>query len=186
MILAETEEERREALNKLLPYQIKDFIEILKIMDGLPVTIRLLDPPLHEFLPKSDSEIKEFSRVTRIDVKKIKAKISELQEFNPMLGFRGCRLGIVYPEISEMQARAIFEAALKVKEEGKNPLLEIELPNVIHLKEFSLIKEIIKKVAKETGAEQSIKYRIGTMIEFPRAALIADELAKEADFMSFG
>jgi len=186
MILADTEEGRRKALNKLLPYQRKDFEGIFEVMTGLPVIIRFLDPPLHEFLPKEDKEIEELSKLIKIPAEKIKKRITELHEFNPMLGFRGCRLGVVYPEISEMQARAIFEAAINVKKKGKMPIVEIEIPNIIHLKEFMLIKNIVKKVAKETGAEGNIKYKIGTMIEFPRAALVADELAREAEFMSFG
>jgi pyruvate,orthophosphate dikinase len=186
MILADTETDRRKALNKLLPYQKQDFEGIFKVMNNLPVIVRFLDPPLHEFLPKEDKEIQELAKIIKIPADKIKNKIAELHEFNPMLGFRGCRLGVVYPEISEMQARAIFQAALNVKSQGNTPLPEIEIPNVIHLKEFNLIKEIIKKVARETGAEGKIHYKIGTMIEFPRAALNADELAKEAEFMSFG
>jgi pyruvate,orthophosphate dikinase len=186
MILADTEEGRRKALNKLLPYQRKDFEGIFEVMSGLPVIIRFLDPPLHEFLPKEDDEIEELSKLINVSAEKIKKRTVELHEFNPMLGFRGCRLGVVYPEISEMQARAVFEAAINVKKNGKMPIVEIEIPNIIHLKEFMLIKNIVKKVAKETGAEGNIKYKIGTMIEFPRAALVADELAREAEFMSFG
>jgi pyruvate,orthophosphate dikinase len=186
MILADDEDGRRKALNKLLPYQRGDFEGIFKVMDKLPVIIRFLDPPLHEFLPKEEDEIKELSKKINIPVKKIKQRINELHEFNPMLGFRGCRLGVVYPEISEIQARAIFEAALNVKKQGVEAIPEIEIPNVIHLKEFMLIKNLIKEVARETGAEGKIKYKIGTMIEFPRAALTADELAIEAEFMSFG
>ncbi len=186
MILADTEESRKKALNKLLPYQREDFEGIFEAMNGLPVIIRFLDPPLHEFLPKEDKEINELAKISGISVQKIKTKITELHEFNPMLGFRGCRLGIVYPEISEMQARAIFEAALNAKKKGIEALPEIEIPNIIHLKEFKTIKEIVKRVAKETGADSKIDYKIGTMIEFPRAAIIADDLAKEAEFMSFG
>jgi len=186
MILADTEGGRRKALDKLLPYQRIDFEGIFKAMDKLPVIIRLLDPPLHEFLPKEDDEIKELSKITNVSVEKIKNRITELHEFNPMLGFRGCRLGVVYPEISEMQARAVFEAAINVKKAGTTAIPEIEIPNVISLKEFKLIKDLIQKVAKETGAEGKIHYKIGTMIEFPRAALTADELANEAEFMSFG
>ena len=186
MILADTEDGRRAALDKLLPYQRADFEGIFKEMNNLPVIIRFLDPPLHEFLPKEDNEIVELSKVTRISVEKIKNRITELHEFNPMLGFRGCRLGVVYPEISEMQARAIFEAAINVKKKGITAIPEIEIPNVISVKEFKLIKDLILKVAKETGAEGKINYKVGTMIEFPRAALTADELAKEAEFMSFG
>ncbi len=186
MILADTEEERIKALNKLLPYQRKDFEGIFEVMNGLPVIIRLLDPPLHEFLPKEEKEIQQLAKTSGIDIKKIKKKIEELHEFNPMLGFRGCRLGVVYPEISEMQARAIFEAAINVQKRGIKVIPEIEVPNIIHVEEFKLIKDIIIKVAKETGAQNQIEYKIGTMIEFPRAVLVADELAKEAEFMSFG
>jgi len=186
MILADTETDRRKALAKLLPYQRSDFEGIFKVMNKLPVIIRFLDPPLHEFLPKETNEIKALSKILGIPEDKIKNRIDSLHEFNPMLGFRGCRLGVVYPEISEMQARAIFEAALNVKKQGITAMPEIEVPNIITVKEFKLIKDIIQKVAKETKAEGQIHYKIGTMIEFPRAALIADELAKEADFMSFG
>jgi len=186
MILADTEADRRKALNKLLPFQKQDFMGILKVMSGHPVIIRFLDPPLHEFLPKEADEIKELAKMLNVSVDKVKAKADALHEVNPMLGFRGCRLGVVYPEISEMQARAVFEAALEVKKQGGNPMPELEVPNVIALPEFKLIKDIIKRVAKETGAEGKINYKIGTMIEFPRAALIADQLATEAEFMSFG
>ena len=186
MILADTEADRRKALNKLLPFQKQDFMGILKVMSGHPVIIRFLDPPLHEFLPKEADEIKTLAKMLNIPEDKVKAKADSLHEVNPMLGFRGCRLGVVYPEISEMQARAVFEAALEVKKQGGDPRPELEVPNVIALPEFKLIKDIIKRVAKETGAEGKIKYKIGTMIEFPRAALIADQLATEAEFMSFG
>jgi len=186
MILADTEEDRRKALNKLLPFQREDFVGILKVMSGYPVIIRFLDPPLHEFLPKEEDEIHGLAKVLGVSVEKIKARADSLHEFNPMLGFRGCRLGVVYPEISEMQARAVFEAALEVKKQGGDPRPQLEVPNIIALSEFKLIKDIIKRVAKETGAEGKIKYEIGTMIEFPRAALIADKLAEEAEFMSFG
>jgi pyruvate,orthophosphate dikinase len=186
MILSDNEKDRRAALDKLLPYQKDDFYGIFKVMDKMPVIIRLLDPPLHEFLPKEDKEIAELSKLINVSVEKIKARISELHEFNPMLGFRGCRLGVVYPEISEMQAKAIFLAALELKKQGFNPIPEIEVPNIIHLNEFKLIKDIIERVARETGAKGKIDYKIGTMIEFPRAALNADNLATEAEFMSFG
>ncbi|MEI6731928.1 MAG: pyruvate, phosphate dikinase [archaeon] len=186
MILADNEQGRRAALNKLLPYQKQDFMGIFKVMDNLPVIIRFLDPPLHEFLPKGFDEIDALAKLIGVPAEKIRNITESLHEFNPMLGFRGCRLGIVYPEISEMQARAVFEAAMEVKKQGMHPIPEIEIPNVIHLREFKLIKDIVQKVAKETGAEGNIKYKIGTMIEFPRAALTADALATEADFMSFG
>jgi pyruvate,orthophosphate dikinase len=186
MILADNEEGRKKALAKLLPYQRTDFEGIFTVMDKLPVIVRLLDPPLHEFLPKEADEIEELSKIIKVPADKIKKRVVELHEFNPMLGFRGCRLGVVYPEISEMQARAIFEAALAVHAKGIKAIPEIEVPNIIHVKEFKLIKDLIQKVAKETGAEGKIHYKIGTMIEFPRAAMTADELAKEAEFMSFG
>jgi pyruvate,orthophosphate dikinase len=153
MILADTDEDRIIVLNKLLPYQVEDLAGIFRVMNNLPVIIRFLDPPLHEFLPKEADEINALSKLICVPEEKIKNKVIELHEFNPMLGFRGCRLGVVYPEISEMQAKAVFLAALKVKKEGINPLPEIEIPNVIHLREFQLIKEIIQKVAKQTGAE---------------------------------
>ncbi|MFH1229556.1 MAG: pyruvate, phosphate dikinase [Candidatus Aenigmatarchaeota archaeon] len=186
MILACNEEDRKKALRKLLPFQTDDFAGIFREMDGLPVIIRFLDPPLHEFLPKEDKEIKELSKMINVSEEKIRQRIDSLHEFNPMLGFRGCRLGIVYPEISEFQARAVFAAALLVKKEGKNPKPLIEIPNVIDVKEFKNIKDIIKGVAKEMGVDGKLDYQIGTMIEFPRAALTADLIAKEAEFMSFG
>jgi pyruvate,orthophosphate dikinase len=186
MILADNEEGRRRALAKLLPYQRADFEGIFRVMNNLPVIIRFLDPPLHEFLPKEADEVKALAKILGISEEKIKNRIDSLHEFNPMLGFRGCRLGIVYPEISEMQARAVFEAAINAAKQNIVAIPEIEIPNVITLREFKLIKDIIQRVAKETGAEGKIHYKVGTMIEFPRAALTADELAKEAEFMSFG
>ena len=186
MIPAKDESERRKALNKLLPYQREDFVGIFRVMDNMPVIIRLLDPPLHEFLPKEQAEILALAEVLKFPEERIRERIQSLKEFNPMLGFRGCRLGVVYPEISEMQARAIFEAAVKVKEEGITPIPHIEVPNIMDIKEFDHIKSIIKRVAKETGAEGKIEYQVGTMIEFPRAALTADTIAEHVDFMSFG
>ncbi len=186
MILSETEEGRRKALDKLLPFQKADFKGIFEVMSGLPVVIRLLDPPLHEFLPREEKEIKELSEEMGVGVDKLNAKIVELHEFNPMLGFRGCRLGVVFPEINEMQVKAIFEAAMEVNESGKKAMPEIEVPLVGKLEEFAKIKALIKKVANETGAEGKVHYKIGTMIEVPRAALTADEIAKEAEFLSFG
>ncbi|MEI6058338.1 MAG: pyruvate, phosphate dikinase [archaeon] len=186
MILADDETQRRKALNKLLPYQRADFEGIFKVMNNLPVIIRFLDPPLHEFLPKEQNEIKALAKILNMDEEKVKSKIESLHEFNPMLGFRGCRLGVVYPEISEMQARAVFEAALNSKKNGITAMPEIEIPNIIAINEFKFLKNIVEKVAVETGAKGKINYKIGTMIEFPRAVLIADELAKEAEFMSFG
>ncbi|MCX6798610.1 MAG: pyruvate, phosphate dikinase [Candidatus Diapherotrites archaeon] len=187
MILAENTEGRKKALAKLLPYQKEDFKGLFKVMSGKPIIVRFLDPPLHEFLPKEECEIKALAEELGFTVEKIKQVIVSLHEFNPMLGFRGCRLGVVYPEISEMQARAIFEAAIEAKQEGFDPMPEIEVPNVITVKEFRLIKEIISNVAKELDIEgRKIHYKVGTMIEFPRACITADELATEADFFSFG
>lgn len=186
MILADDTPARVKALDKLLPHQRADFYGILGAMDNLPVIIRLIDPPLHEFLPHEEKDVVELARLTGRDVAAVKAKVESLKEFNPMLGFRGCRLGVVYPEINEMQIRAIFEASLQLTKQGKTPLPQIEIPLVGNLKEFMPLKQLILKIAKETGAEGVVKYEIGTMIEVPRAALNADELAKEADFMSFG
>ena len=189
MILAETVEGRKKALAKLLPMQRNDFVEIFKIMAGLPVTIRLLDPPLHEFLPHKDSEIAEVARVVGVDVAYVKHRTHQLQEQNPMLGHRGCRLGISYPEIYEMQARAIFEAATIVKKEtGKDVLLEIMVPLVATKKEIQILRALIIATEKEVEKEQGVKlkYMVGTMIELPRAALVADKIAEEAEFFSFG
>lgn len=188
MILAETEDERKTALAEILPYQRQDFIGLFKALKGLPATIRLLDPPLHEFLPREESEIKELAEATGKSVQEIKEKISSLFEVNPMLGHRGCRLGNTYPEITAMQARAILEAAVKVKKDGKKAVPEIMIPLVGDIKEFSMQKEIIEKEAAEVFKEKKtkIKYKIGTMIEVPRGALMADEIAKEAEFFSFG
>jgi len=186
MILADDEEGRRKALKKLLPYQKEDFKGIFNVMTGLPVIIRLLDPPLHEFLPHEEKDMKEVADKMLVDFQKVKDKVESLKEFNPMLGFRGCRLGVVYPEINEMQVRAIFEAAIEVKDKGKDPKPEIEIPLVGNVKEFLPLREMIKRVAKETGAEDRIQYKIGTMVEVPRLALTADTIAKELDFMSFG
>ncbi len=186
MVLASSREEREEALDKLLPMQRQDFEEIFTIMDKLPVIIRLLDPPLHEFLPKSREEIKELSQTLDIPVEKIEEAIETQHEFNPMLGFRGCRLGILFPEINAMQARAIFEAGLNVKAKGITPIIQVEIPLIGKLEEYRLIKNIIQDVANEMELDGKLEYQIGSMIEVPRAALTADELAPEMDFMSFG
>ncbi|MBN2101871.1 MAG: pyruvate, phosphate dikinase [Candidatus Aenigmarchaeota archaeon] len=186
MILAKTEEGRHKALAKLEPYQQEDFEGLFRVMDGLPVIIRLLDPPLHEFLPKEAEDIEALSKEMEISVQEIKDLIEDLHEFNPMLGFRGCRLGVQYPEINAMQTRAILKAAIKVKGEGKNPMPWIEIPLVGHVKEVELIKGIIEKEAEMLGAKGKIKYKIGTMIEVPRAAITADEIADKVEFMSFG
>lgn len=189
MILAENIEGRKKALDKLIPMQRNDFVEIFKIMAQLPVTIRLLDPPLHEFLPHKESEIIEVAKVAGVEIDFVKHRISQLQEQNPMLGHRGCRLGISYPEIYEMQARAIFEAASIVKKEhNQDVLLEIMVPLVATRKEIQIIRELIIAVEKSVEEKYRIKlqYMIGTMIELPRAALIADQIANEAEFFSFG
>jgi len=187
MIVSETVEKRKSALAKLLPMQRKDFIEIFRIMDGLPVTVRLLDPPLHEFLPSSESEIKEVAKSADVTVEYVKARSHALHEANPMLGHRGCRLGITYPEIYEMQARAIFEAASEVGKDGK-VIPEIMIPLVMNPKELQMLKQVIddtaEAVAKETGIK--IEYLVGTMIELPRAALRASDIAEYAEFFSFG
>jgi pyruvate,orthophosphate dikinase len=189
MILAGDEKSRRAALAKLLPMQRADFVDLFKIMGGLPVTIRLLDPPLHEFLPHSEKEIAEVAAAMGADPHKLADRARELHEFNPMLGFRGCRLAIAYPEIAEMQARAIFEAAVAAgRETGKPVAPEIMVPLIATKVELDLVKQSIdamaKKVAAETGSK--LKYQVGTMIELPRAALKAGEIAETAEFFSFG
>ncbi|MFL5066156.1 MAG: pyruvate, phosphate dikinase, partial [Xanthobacteraceae bacterium] len=189
MILADDDKARRAALAKLLPMQRGDFVALLEIMGGLPVTIRLLDPPLHEFLPKTDEEIAEVASAMGADPRKLKARADELHEFNPMLGFRGCRIAIAYPEIAEMQARAIFEAAVEAgKRTGKPVVPEVMVPLIVSRAEFDLVKALIdasaEAVAKETGAR--IEYQVGTMIELPRSALLAGEIAETAEFFSFG
>ncbi len=188
MILAETEEERRKALAKLEPFQKSDFVGIFKVMTGLPVTIRLLDPPLHEFLPKEEKDIKEIAQEMNVSVEKLKNTITLLHEFNPMLGFRGCRLGVVYPEIFEMQTSAIIKAAIEVNKAGLKALPEIEIPVVANVKEIEVLKEKIIAVAEElmTKSGVNVHYKIGTMVELPRACVTADEMAPFVEFMSFG
>ncbi len=189
MILAEDEKGRRKALAKLLPEQRDDFRQIFEVMVGLPCTIRLLDPPLHEFLPTADADFADLSDVTGLGVDHLKRRAAELHEFNPMLGHRGCRLGITYPEIYEMQARAIFEAACEVAEaSGEAPVPEIMVPLVATRRELAILKVLIDRVAQEVFADKgrSIEYLVGTMIELPRAALMAGEIAHEALFFSFG
>ena len=189
MILAADEKGRRAALAKLLPYQRQDFIDLFNIMQGLPVTIRLLDPPLHEFLPHTDAEIAEVAQEAGVDVATVKARNAAMHESNPMLGHRGCRLGITYPEIYEMQAQAIFEAAVHVsRETGRTVTPEIMIPLVGAKKELDLLKACIDKVAAEVFGAQgyAVKYHVGTMIELPRAALLAGEIAETAEFFSFG
>jgi len=186
MILSEDLEGRKKALAKIEPMQKEDFKGLFKVMDNLPVIIRLLDPPLHEFLPKEDEDIKTMATELGVDEKKIKEMIASLHEFNPMLGFRGCRLGVRYPEISEMQARAILNAYLECKSEGVKAVPWIEVPLVGNVKEYLIIKEIVDKVAEELNVKRGEDYLMGTMIEVPRAALTSDEIASEVDFMSFG
>ncbi len=190
MIIArEDKEARQKALEKILPMQKSDFKEIFRVMKGLPVTIRLLDPPLHEFLPHTEEEMKQLSEQIGVPFEKIKEAVVELHEFNPMLGHRGCRLGITYPEIYEMQARAIFEAAAElIKEEKIKVEPEVMIPLVGHVKELQLMKEVVVNAAKEVMDRYGvkIKYKVGTMIEVPRAAITADEIAQEAEFFSFG
>jgi pyruvate,orthophosphate dikinase len=189
MILADNEQGRRAALAKLLPMQRQDFAELFEIMTGLPVTIRLLDPPLHEFLPKTDEEINEVAKVMKVSADKLRARSADLHEFNPMLGFRGVRLAIRYPEIAEMQARAIFEGAVQAGQKTGAPVTaEIMIPLTIGRPELDMVKTIIvpmaDAVAKETGVK--VPYQVGTMIELPRAALRAGEIAESAEFFSFG
>jgi len=188
MILAGNVEGREKALEKLLPMQREDFEGIFEVMDGLPVIIRLLDPPLHEFLPHTENDQKEMAGVMGIPAEVVKAKVDSLHEFNPMLGHRGCRLGITYPEITKMQATAIIEAACNMQKKGIKVIPEIMVPLIGHVKEYVNQRDEIKKVAENVIKEKGVKldYMIGTMIEVPRAALTADEVAKEAEFFSFG
>ncbi|OAN58808.1 pyruvate, phosphate dikinase [Sphingomonas sp. TDK1] len=189
MILAEDEAGRRAALEKLLPEQRSDFLEIFEVMAGLPVTIRLLDPPLHEFLPHEEAEFAEVATAAGVDVDTLKRRAAELHEFNPMLGHRGCRLGVTYPEIYEMQARAIFEAAIAVAEKsGAAPVPEVMIPLVATKRELELMKAVVDKAAQAVFAEKgrTLDYLVGTMIELPRAALMAGEIAEVGAFFSFG
>ncbi len=188
MILADDEAGRREALSRLLPFQRSDFIGIFEVMDGYPVTIRTLDPPLHEFLPHGTAAVEQLAAQTGVTVERLTRKVEDLREANPMLGHRGCRLGIAYPEITEMQARAIFEAASDCLKRGIKAIPEIMIPLVGHVNELRLQAEVVRRTARavqsETGVE--VDYQIGTMIELPRAALTAHEIAEEAEFFSFG
>jgi pyruvate, orthophosphate dikinase len=188
MIFAETTEDRKKALDKLLPFQREDFYGIFKALNGLPANIRLLDPPLHEFLPHQDHEVKELAQVLGVTEKRIHERNNALHEFNPMLGHRGCRLAITYPEIYQMQARAIIEAAIKCETQGIKTLPEIMIPLTSELREYAAIKgeciEEIERVFKEKNAK--VKYKVGTMLELPRACIMAKEIATESDFFSFG
>ena len=188
MILADDEAGRRDALDKLLPMQRSDFEGIFEAMHDLPVTVRLLDPPLHEFVPHEEANQKEMADEMGVSVEEIKSKVESLMEFNPMLGHRGCRLGNTYPEISEMQARAIIEAALNLKAKGVNTHPEIMIPLTGTLEEMKMQEDIVRKIAEKVFEEKNdrIDYMVGTMIEIPRAALVADEIAKSAEFFSFG
>lgn len=188
MILAEDEQGRKKALSKVLPYQRSDFEGILEAMEGLPVTIRLLDPPLHEFLPKGRKEIEEIARDTGVSVADVEDKIESLEELNPMLGFRGCRLGMVYPEINEMQVQAIFEAACKLTKSGKRVHPEVMIPVLGHVNEMKTMRELVDRVAKHTIEKTGTKvsYHVGVMMELPRACITADRIAEYSDFFSFG
>ncbi|MFQ5799937.1 MAG: pyruvate, phosphate dikinase, partial [Bacteroidota bacterium] len=188
MILATDAESRRRALAKLLPMQKEDFEGIFRVMEGRPVTIRTLDPPLHEFLPRAEDELNELAQKMGLSTEKIRQRIESLHEFNPMLGHRGCRLGIVYPEITEMQTRAIFEAACDVMQEGIDVFPEVMIPLVGHINELKQQEKIVRGVAERVFQERgvTVQYVVGTMIELPRAALTADEIATVAEFFSFG
>jgi pyruvate,orthophosphate dikinase len=189
MILAEDEAGRRAALAKIAPMQRQDFVELFTIMKGLPVTIRLLDPPLHEFLPNSEEEMAEVARAAGTDPLRVRQRAHQLHEANPMLGHRGCRLGITYPEIYEMQARAIFEAAVQVqKDSGETVIPEVMIPLVGTKRELDILKAVVDRVAGEVRQASGVAfdYLVGTMIELPRAALRAGEIAEAAEFFSFG
>ena len=188
MIIADKAKVREEAIKKLLPIQRSDFVQIFKVMNGLPVTVRLLDPPLHEFLPGTPAEIKALAKQMRVPATRLTQKIDAMKEQNPMLGLRGCRLGIVFPDIYEMQVRAIIEAACKLVKKGNKVLPEIMIPLVNHVNEFKAVRERVDAIADEVISKSGVKldYKVGTMIELPRAAVTADEIAREADFFSFG
>jgi pyruvate,orthophosphate dikinase len=188
MIVASDEIGRRQALAKLLPMQRSDFEGMFEVMTGYPVTIRLLDPPLHEFLPRTVHEIVALAKAMKLPAVRLKRVVDSLREANPMLGHRGCRLGITYPEITEMQARAIFEAACRVVARGRQVVVEVMIPLVAHVEELKRQVQIVRRVAHEVfhAEGRAVPYLAGTMIELPRAALTADEIAKEAEFFSFG
>ena len=188
MIVSDTVEQREKALEKLLPMQRGDFEELYKEMKGYPVTIRFLDPPLHEFVPHTDEEIKPLAEELGMTFEALKDKIASLHEFNPMMGHRGCRLAVTYPEIAKMQTRAVIEAAINVQKEGLTVVPEIMIPLTCELKEFKFVKEIVVETINKVFEEQNctLEYKIGTMIEIPRAAITADKIAEEAEFFSFG
>ena len=188
MIAAETVSQREEALEKILPYQRGDFEELFRAMAPYSVTIRYLDPPLHEFLPHTDEEIKPLAESLGMTFEALKERVESLKEFNPMMGHRGCRLAVTYPEIAKMQTKAVIEAAINVNKEGLNVEPEIMIPLVGEVKELKYVKNIVCETADEIikNSGVNLKYKVGTMIEIPRAALTADEIAKEAEFFSFG
>jgi pyruvate,orthophosphate dikinase len=188
MILADNIADRKKALAKLLPYQREDYVGIFKALNGYPATIRFLDPPLHDFLPHEAAAQEDLARKMGVSVEQIRQRVRELHEFNPMLGFRGCRLGIVYSEISEMQARAVFEAAAEVQAQGVKARPEIMIPLVGFKKELDLQVDVVHRVAREVMSEKKarLNYMVGTMIEVPRGALTSDEIAETAEFFSFG
>lgn len=190
MIVSKTTEQRKAALNKLLPMQRGDFEALYEAMEGRPVTIRFLDPPLHEFLPTAEEDIVALAEEMSLEVSELKAVITSLHEFNPMMGHRGCRLAVSYPEIAEMQTTAVIEAAINVQKRHPewNIIPEIMIPLVGEVKELAYVKGIVTSTADKIIADQKIDlhYKVGTMIEIPRAALTADEIAKEAEFFSFG
>jgi len=188
MIAAETVEQREAALEKILPYQREDFEGLFKTMEGYGVTIRFLDPPLHEFLPHTDEEIKPLAESLGVSFESLKARVESLKEFNPMMGHRGCRLAVTYPEIAKMQTRAVIEAAINVNKEGLNVVPEIMIPLVGDIKELKYVKNVVCETADAIIKENNVnlEYHVGTMIEIPRAALTADKIAEEAEFFSFG
>ena len=189
MILADTVKKREKALDALIPFQKGDFKAMYKELKGLPMTVRYLDPPLHEFLPKEEKDIEALASEMGVTVEQLKQKCDDLHEFNPMMGHRGCRLAVTYPEIAKMQTRALMEAAIEVKaEEGYDIVPEIMIPLVGEVKELKYVKDVVVATAEEVKKEKNsdMEYHIGTMIEIPRAALTADEIAKEAEFFSFG
>ena len=188
MILAEELEGRRKALAKILPYQKSDFYELMKTLEGMPVTIRFLDPPLHEFLPQEEVQIQELAQELGVSIETLHAKIASLHEFNPMLGHRGCRLAITFPEIAEMQTEAVISAACELKKEGIDARPEIMIPLVGFKSELDFNADIVRKVAKATMEKYGVEveYKLGTMIEVPRGAVTADKVAETAEFFSFG
>ena len=189
MILSDSVEAREEALNELIPFQKGDFKAMYKALEGRPMTVRYLDPPLHEFVPHTEEEQAELAKNMGLTLAEVKAKVDELHEFNPMMGHRGCRLAVTYPEIAKMQTRAVMEAAIEVKEEtGIDIVPEIMIPLVGEKKELKFVKDVVVEVAEQVKKEKGsdMQYHIGTMIEIPRAALTADAIAEEAEFFSFG